>query len=816
MNLPNDIWLSPAVRILADTQPAEYIMDGQGHSIFLPPVKDLSEVSPLIMVGPNSILKMRNVKIYNSESLNTCLKLGPGAKILLSREDGVELFDTAQEGRDDSEIDLEKGYRTEDNPSQKYNLTISASNVGVYLLKAGEPISQQKSCSNEVSSATAHTIKIQADISAQMNFDEHQMHVKSSIDGLRASHNRISNLKEQAVSRSNLELARHTKLKAKKESDILLPTGIKFDFKSGDKDIDMTLSISEVHYYISPGLLELGTKLCKEALAPLQQPGPDAAAFAVSKFQKVCTVKCNGSEKVYNEALLFESEMVTFWKPSAPTGYAFGGHVITQGEKAPSFEVMCLAMNSGLVKRPDKFELLFSNDIIWLWGPVTTEGFAAVGVFVTMDPNPPSIEGTCCVACDALVKAPLGERIRLCSCESEAVISNIDNSFGTFLQSQSSHIFPVDLRFPVGVTTYGLFSRNLSSTLEHGRSIPDLLEQSRKIQDQYIVSQRKQNLSQSRSVISPQTMDFKRIWTDNGSLSASRGVSIWRPIPPPGYVILGDAFQNGFEPPKFVHVLRMEESSLIAKETKRCVRPLKLQMIWHDGNPKHEHGLSIWKPVPPEGYTAAGHIAQIGMKKPDVDVVCVLNEILHIAPSPRKPLWSVKAADQSVNPLSVWHADERTGCFCVDPTDHLTPPEIWVLNMSALEPSASDDSGKTINAVVRVKSIQTTFLNTIGSPLLKFNVSSIESGIRGYSQEVIQSYGGFQPSLHTYNCSSGLWEPVIEPFDAIIKVDSNFTNQVSPSSAKLYSSLSIEWSGIFWFLFYFRIHQESTRACMFQ
>jgi hypothetical protein len=260
----------------------------------------------------------------------------------------------------------------------------------------------------------------------------------------------------------------------------------------------------------------------------------------------------------------------------------------------------------------------------------------------------------------------------------------------------------------------------------------------------------------------------------------------------------------------------MEEGSLIAKETKRCVRPLKLQMIWHDGNPKHEHGLSIWKPVPPEGYTAAGHIAQIGMRKPDVDVVCVLNELLHIAPSPRKPLWSVKAADQSVNPLSVWHADERTGCFCVDPTDHIHPPEIWVLNMSALEPNASDDSGKTINAVVRVKSIQTTFLNTIGSPLLKFNVSSIESGIRGYSQEVIQSYGGFQPSLHTYNFSSGLWEPVIEPFDAIIKVDSNFTNQVSPSSAKLYSSLSIEWSGIFWFLFCFRIHQESTRACMFQ
>ena len=637
--------------------------------------------------------------------------------------------------------------------------------------------------------------------------------MKSSVVGLRASHNRISNLKEQAISRSSQELSQHTKIKGRKESDILLPTGIEFDFKSGEKDIDMTLSVSQIHSYISPGLLELGTKLCKEALAPLQQPSPDAAAFAVSKFQKVCTVKCTGAEMMYSETLLYESEMITFWKPSAPTGYAFGGHVITHGERVPTFEVMCLAINSGLVRCPDKFELVFSNDNVWLWEPVTTEGFVAVGIFVTMNPNPPSLEETCCVACNALVRTPVGERIMLSSCEGGTVVSNIDNSFGTFLQNHCTNILPVDLRFPLGVTTYGLSTHELISTGGRGISIADLPEESKKIQDQYIASQRKQKLSKSRSVISPPTMDFKRIWTDNGALSASRGVSIWRPIPPPGYAILGDAFQNGLDPPKFAHVLRME-GSIVDSDRKRCVRPLKLQMIWHDGNPKHEHGLSIWKPVPPEGYTAAGHIAQIGMQKPDVDVICVLNELLHSAPSPRKPLWSIRAADRSVNPLSVWHADDRTGCFSVDPTDHLIPPEIHVLNLSALEQNSSDDAGKTINAVVRVKSIYTTFLDTIGSPLLRFNLDSIETGIRGYSQEVIQSYSGFQPSLHTYHCAPGLWEPVIEPFDAIIKVDSNFTNQVGFSSAvPIMNPYGTVWYNLIFLLSSELIRNRPRRAC---
>ena len=38
--------------------------------------------------------------------------------------------------------------------------------------------------------------------------------------------------------------------------------------------------------------------------------------------------------------------------------------------------------------------------------------------------------------------------------------------------------------------------------------------------------------------------NFRRIWTDGGALTGGEGVSIWRPIAPPGYVSLGALRQS--------------------------------------------------------------------------------------------------------------------------------------------------------------------------------------------------------------------------------------------------------------------------------
>lgn len=772
--LAGDIYLSPAIRILADSKPGEYYIDGNGHSIILPYIYDMCTETPLIVIGSNCSLTLKNVKIANAASLDICVKLGPGARLHLPAERGVQLEDDNDThcSGEVSVPDSESAF--EEEPSFVFCLTTS--NLGLYLL-------QRRDAGGSPGDLNTKIIAFKTDLDLEYISKARGQELKVDLNNLRATQSNISNLKEQITARSNQALESHKKIIGTKESDILLPLRVKFNCKSTLSDIDMDLSISEAHVMVSPGALESVARYIEDAVAPLQQPGPDNPVFAVSTYQKIASLysKSIRNNEMQSELLVKESDIITFWRPHSSTGCSIAGDVITVGKKAPSFEVVALSNNSGLIMHPESFDKIFSSREITIWMPIAPKGYSNVGLFATIDGKPPSVEDVCCIANAALIHVPKGGSTSICSDGSILELINIDNSFGSFVlgSTQEMEGKSLDLRYPIGPTTYALFTLPFSDLLMHG-SNNNQNSVSRTLQQAFIHSQRKNKVAKSGVVNHSKTTDFKRIWTDSGALSASRGVSIWRPVASSGYSILGDCFMNGFDPPSYAVTLRSEASRLGKIGDEYLADPLKYDLIWHDGNPKLDQRLSIWNPVAPQGYVSMGSIAKIGGGLPDVEIKCLSQKFSAEGIMPRNPVWIIRRDDMTINPLSVWRVDEQTCCFTVDPSDNaLLPKYLPVLNMSSINGNTQGDPGRTVNAVIRTRSWNVTFYDSFRVPILKSSIGNVESGIRGYSKQVVQSYGGFQPSLSAYNSKIGCWEPIIEPFDAIVKVDANFTGEIS-------------------------------------
>ncbi len=656
-----------------------------------------------------------------------------------------------------------------------FEVSLSTSNLGLYLLQKRDE-SRGKDVSGSVDTKII-AFKMDLDLSFRSKMDEQTLNV--DLNNLRASQSNISNLREQITARSNQDLDSHKKLIGSKESDIILPLQINFNYSSTPADIDMDLSVSDAKVVVSPGALESITHYVEDAVAPLLQPGPDKPVFAVSKYQKIvslCTKSFSrdGTEEQY---LMAESDVITIWRPHLRTGCMSVGDVVTLGNRAPSFEAVSLSRNSGLVSYPLSFQSVFSNEEICIWVPMAPVGYSSIGFFVTTDGKPPSIEDVCCIGTKALISVPKGSSVPISTKGSILDLINVDNSFGSFLvMNDKVDLEPLDLRYPIGPTSYALSLIPFMSDAGSRSMSNDL---SRKLQMTYVETQRKANAVKARSVNSSKTTEFRRVWTDMGSLSESRGVSIWRPIAPPGYWILGDCFMNGFDPPSYVYTLRTGVS-LQNIGGENLADPVKFDLIWHDGNPKIDKRLSVWNPVAPKGYIAMGNIVHIGTGLPNVDVKCICEKFASSGLTPRSPMWRVRGDQMTINPLSTWRVDEQTCCFVINATDSATAPEgMHVLNMSSINGDAGEDPGRTVNVVVRARSFDIVFYDSFRMPILRSKINNIESGIRGYSQEVVQSYGGFQPSIMAYNSNASCWEPILEPFDAIIKVDANFKSEIS-------------------------------------
>ncbi len=129
--------------------------------------------------------------------------------------------------------------------------------------------------------------------------------------------------------------------------------------------------------------------------------------------------------------------------------------------------------------------------------------------------------------------------------------------------------------------------------------------------------------------------DYELVWKDSGS-GSKRDLSIWRPLPPAGYVALGSVCSSDHEKPSLNAVRCVRADLVIASNT--------TDLIWDDKGSKARQRVSTWSGVPPaalpgEVYLASGSFFSLGdyTRPASFPVYCLRMQIslqMYTRPSP--------------------------------------------------------------------------------------------------------------------------------------------------------------------------------------
>ncbi len=115
---------------------------------------------------------------------------------------------------------------------------------------------------------------------------------------------------------------------------------------------------------------------------------------------------------------------------------------------------------------------------------------------------------------------------------------------------------------------------------------------------------------------------FVWVYDDSGT-GSNDDLTIWRAnlANSPGYQSLGDVAINGRHQPTSV---------IIAKESGDKLKPpVDYSLIWQDSGSGGTYDMSVWRPLPPAGYTCIGSVTQLNYSKPSTNLIrCVKNNLL--------------------------------------------------------------------------------------------------------------------------------------------------------------------------------------------
>ena len=156
-------------------------------------------------------------------------------------------------------------------------------------------------------------------------------------------------------------------------------------------------------------------------------------------------------------------------------------------------------------------------------------------------------------------------------------------------------------------------------------------------------------------------------------------ITIWRPTIRDRYHPIGDIAVPGINMPKF-------KTTIIGGAV---AKPMDYTLVYDNKLVNQAYQLSIWKPVPPDGYIAMGYVFNTSFDKPSFDeIMCVASEYLTPKSVNKTALWKNTTEEQKTDgfmygsSLSFWN---------VEGSDYV------IVSNSLFKPNEFDTPGFTIN-----------------------------------------------------------------------------------------------------------------------
>ncbi|XP_073012998.1 uncharacterized protein [Typha latifolia] len=757
------IHLSPRRQLIVDgCGIEEFTYDGCGGTISLSEEFDRKGqlyYGTIIMIGRGKKLRFKNVKIENGTLLRKCTYLSNDSSYSVFAEDGVEislLESFASNKEEDSSPQYDDGKKETPIPD---SIVDTVSNQISSVTFEAQVVSPEFTFYESSKLLMDDTWDIEKLLRAKMDFSF--MYASKQNDVWARS------------------IVKDLTIEAGSGLIILEPVDISGGYTSAKDKTNVSLASTDICIHLSLTVASLLLKLQNQALAALQFGNIDPLT-SCTNFKRVW-VSPKGDLTGYN---------LTFWRPQAPPNYAILGDCVTSRPIPPSHVVVAVSNAYGRVRKPVGFKLiaLFSkfqefsgqtqssndNDCS-IWMPIPPPGYSALGCVAHVGNQPPPNHIVYCLRSDLVTSTMVSDCVYYLSSNlgnfTGFSIWHVDNVVGSFYAHNS-------IECPLEGEVFNLHQILLRNP-RHLSYSNDLATDAsvEKVQSSHQVGTFNstsgwdvvRSLSRTSSYYMS-TPHFERIWLDKGCESR-RPLSVWRPLARPGFAILGDCITEGLEPPSLGLVFKCDNSMISA-------RPVQFTKVAHIVR-KGLDDAYFWYPIPPPGYASLGCVITKTNEVPKKDLFCCPRiDLVNQANVSDDPI-SMSANPKGSNCWSIWKVENQVSTFLAR-SDHRKPsPRLAYSISDYIKPKTRENVTAEFKLGCFSLSILDSLCRTM-TPLLDVTITSINVASHG-RLDAMNAVLVCSIASSTFNRQLESWEPLIEPFDGIFKLETYDTSENASS-----------------------------------